>query len=240
MRIGILAAISEEVRPFDGRKDSGLELAGRPLYYIPHPIHHVILAIGGLGKVNSAVMSVLMIREQSVELIIVSGIAGALDPRLHQEQVFFGERLIQHDYGSKLDGEISVYPAGSVPLGSRKDPAIRIDPGISCLLRSKLPELKPAMILSGDVFLQCRKTRERLQREFKAELVDMESAAAAQAADLFRVPVLAVRAVSDLAGEKPGCIPPHQMKSAAKASARTVMKILDVFPPEITSVSQKK
>ena len=68
----------------------------------------------------------------------------------------------------------------------------------------------------------------------------MESAAAAQAADFFRVPVLAVRAVSDLAGEKPGRVPSSQMKSAAKASARTVMKILEVFPPEIKSVSQKK
>ena len=53
-----------------------------------------------------------------------------------------------------------------------------------------------------------------------------------------KVPFLAIRAISDLVGEHPDEVPKVQLKKAAAASAKGVMKILEELPSEITTEPQ--
>ena len=84
-------------------------------------------------------------------------------------------------------------------------------------------------------FLQCHKTGDRLRKRFQAQLVDMESAAIAQAAAKFHIPFLAIRSVSDLVGEYTEGVPVSQLKQASRAVAASVMRVLEMLPSEIAA-----
>src|SRR3546814_15106997 len=56
------------------------------------------------------------------------------------------------------------------------------------------------LILTGDQYLHCEVTRERLYREHGGRAIEMEGGAVAQVCERFSVSWLIVRALSDLAG----------------------------------------
>ncbi|MEQ1539526.1 MAG: purine phosphorylase [Sphingorhabdus sp.] len=85
---------------------------------------------------------------------------------------------------------IAQYRAGDWPMGKACDPAFTAmpDPG------SGLPH---ASIISGDVFLECPAAAKALAVKLNAQLVDMEVAAVAQAAEALGLPWCAIKAVTD-------------------------------------------
>jgi nucleoside phosphorylase len=58
-------------------------------------------------------------------------------------------------------------------------------------------------IITGDIFVLCQATRERLFREYQALAIEMEGAALAQVAQRFGRQCLIVRVIGDLAGGGP-------------------------------------
>lgn len=240
MRIGILTAIPEELRPFLKKRRPDRVIAGKPFFRAHHPRHELWLVEGGLGKVNAALSATLLIREFGCELLFISGICGALDPQLRVGDVLIGERLIQYDYGSLVNARMRRFRAGAIPLGEDPAPlAFELDSGIQDMIREKMQTISLGVILTGDLFLQCAKTRDRLFREFGAQVVDMESAAVAQVAALFEIPAVAVRAVSDSAEDSPRGIPSELMKSAARTSHETVCVLLDLLGADEAAETQK-
>ena len=77
-----------------------------------------------------------------------------------------------------------------------------------------------------------------MRKRFQAQLVDMESAAVAQAAARFCIPFLAIRSVSDLVGEHPEGVPVSQLRRASHAAAASVMKVLEMLPSEIAAETE--
>jgi adenosylhomocysteine nucleosidase len=81
-----------------------------------------------------------------------------------------------------------------------------VDPGLLDRVKTRLEGLSiPGQIvygtvLSGDQYLNCETTRERLLRELSGQAIEMEGGAVAQVCEAFGIPWLVVRALSDLAG----------------------------------------
>jgi adenosylhomocysteine nucleosidase len=207
LRGALEARVSHQVA---GRRADAGTLEGRP----------VVLAEAGIGKVNAAVVTTLLLERFRPSMVLFTGVAGGLDPGLGVGDVVIGERTIQHDAGVIQDQRLDVHQAGHVPffnpserLGYRPSEALLASAhaAVDGLVLPALsagaggsgapPRIVFGTILTGDQFLDCAATRDRLHAEMHGTAVEMEGAAVAQAAEVLGVDCLVVRALSDLAGE---------------------------------------
>ena len=99
MRIGIICAIPNELRYFNLTENQIQKIGKRKFYKGTYDNHELILVQSGLGKVNAAVVSTLLIEKFDCECLLFSGVAGGIDPEIEIGEVIIGDSLIQYDYG---------------------------------------------------------------------------------------------------------------------------------------------
>ena len=249
--IGILAAMPEEVRHLgqaltvdDKVVRGGYAFRQGQLDDVP-----VVLVEAGIGKVNTALVATLLFDHFGCRMALLTGVAGGLDPTVGIGDVVVASRLVQHDYGAIVDAEIRCYRPGAAPVGESRDPlAYSLGSSILELLRRRLdglvlpalpasvtgemarqPAIRFGTILSGDQFINCEATRQRLFKRFKAQAVEMEGAALAQVAEQFAVPCIDVRCVSDLAGADSHLDFAAFLPYAAESAAQVLRRIVPVL-----------
>ena len=249
--IGIISAVPEEEAALGGIFQL-IEEGERHGFRVSHGTigrKPVVLVKSGVGKVNAAIAAMMLITEFYCGPLIMAGVAGSLDPAIPVGDVVVGTRLVQHDYGALIDGRIKPYQPGLLPLpglegavGYAMLPALEekvrralrgIDlPALSPDVTGgamRVPKLHFGTIVSGDTFLNCPRTRDRLSFEFGALAVEMEGAAVAQVAERFGHSLVVVRAVSDLAGSRSHVDFPAFVKDVAAEMAVVVGRLVTVF-----------
>ncbi|MDH3247533.1 MAG: 5'-methylthioadenosine/adenosylhomocysteine nucleosidase [Acidimicrobiia bacterium] len=171
----------------------------------------VCLGMTGIGKVNAAVSATQMCERTSPSVLVFTGVAGGLDPSLDIGDVVIGDTLIQHDAGVMTDGGIATYQAGHIPFfnptvefGFR--PSDRLRDAARRVLSNVPPDVVAGRIvfgtiLTGDQFLESDRERRRLWERFSAQAIEMEGAAVAQVASRYGLDHLAIRTLSDRAGQ---------------------------------------
>ena len=230
MRIGIICAIPNELRYFNFTEIPIQKFGERTFYKGSHDKHELILVQSGLGKVNAAVVSTLLIEKFECELLLFSGVAGGIDPGIEIGEVIIGESLIQYDYGTLKNRELLPFRPGSIPTGeSKNELEYSLDAKIKHKIKVSLPNVRMGIILTGDVFLQCEETQKELFEKYGAQAIDMEGAAVAQVAEQFGIPAIVVRCLSDLAGADSQKLSSKFLNMAAKRSFNTAQRILKVL-----------
>lgn len=181
--------------------------------------HPVVLSRAGMGKVNAALVATLLADRFACRTVVFTGVAGGLDPDLHIGDVVIADRTVQHDAGMIEDSALRVYQAGHVPFinpttdfGWAADPALlaRVRGHLSGFVLSPLsrdagggdrpPRIAYGTVLTGDQYLHCAVSRNRLHTDLGGHAVEMEGAAVSQVCESFGIPWLVIRALSDLAG----------------------------------------
>lgn len=159
--------------------------------------HTIVVMKCGIGKVNAAVGAAQMIQNFSPEVVISSGVAGGIDPRLAVMDVVASESLVYHDvwcgegneYG-QVQG-LPTYYSGDKELLERIA-SIKSDSTIHS-----------GLICSGDKFITDRTELDKIKAKFPDGLaVDMESTAIAQVCHLYSTPFISFRVISDTPGVK--------------------------------------
>ncbi|HLG86355.1 MAG TPA: 5'-methylthioadenosine/S-adenosylhomocysteine nucleosidase, partial [Alphaproteobacteria bacterium] len=180
---------------------------------------------------NGALAATVLLDRFDCRGILFSGVAGGLDPALSVGDLVVATRVIQHDYGALMKGEMEVYRAGALPFPEyRGEAAIAADEMLIARARAALGDgVRFGTVLTGDIYLGCTDTRERLFRSFGGVAVDMESGAVAQVAEAFGRPWLVIRALSDLAGEDSHLDFRAFVRDAARNAAAAVLKLLPLF-----------
>ncbi len=221
MTIGLICAIPQELAHL---RDALQDIRTVVLAHTAFDLglldgHEVVLVGAGIGKVNTALVATLLADRFGCRLIVFSGVAGGLDPDLRIGDVVIADRTVQHDAGV-IEGErLSTYQAGHVPFFNPTDRiGYPIDDPLLARLRTRLqgfvlpplsgaaggvgapPRIVFGAILSGDQYIHCEATRERLFGELGGAAVEMEGGALGQVAEAFGIPFLDIRALSDLAG----------------------------------------
>lgn len=210
--------------------------------------HRVVLAAAGMGKVNTGLTATLLADRFGCRTIVFTGVAGGLDPELCIGDIVIADRVVQHDFGLLTDERLRPYQPGHIPfiepterLGYPVDPAVidrvkhRLDGFTLAPLSTaaggggRQPRIYYGTILTGDQYLHCERTRNRLHHELGGMAVEMEGGAVAQICASFDIPWLVIRALSDLAGADSGVDFNRFVGEVAASSARVLLRLLPVL-----------
>jgi adenosylhomocysteine nucleosidase len=186
----------------------------------------------GIGKVNAAVGCAMLIQNFKPDCVINTGSAGGISPGLKVGDAIISSGLVYHD----VDVTAFNYAPGQLPGQPQIFP---VDEKLVKLAEDAVDELKrentlPAtfnhrrgIIGSGDVFMHEAERIAAVRRVFPdIAAVEMEGAAIAHCCSLFSVPVLVIRALSDIAGAESPVSFDEFLPIASKHSAHIVMRII--------------
>lgn len=246
--IGVLCALPQELAYLADNldHDDTTSAAGMDFHTGRLDGNSVVLAQAGMGKVNAAIASTLLIERFQVRTLLFSGIAGGLDPALSIGDVVIADHVVQHDAGFTGPDGFKVYQAGHLPffrpyegLGHEADAELlrRAQAALADLALAPLsanpdgspPRLHIGRVLTGDQFVNSETLRVRLFEELGGAAVEMEGAAMAQVCEAFSVPWLVIRALSDLAGAQSHFDFATFIDEVAMSSALIVRRLLPVL-----------
>lgn len=200
--IGIIGAMDEEVVLLKEMIE-GLEVklhAGIEFYSGKLKNKDICLVRSGIGKVNGAVATALLIEFYQPACIINTGCAGGTKDILNIGEIVISSNVVHHDADNTCFG----YKYGQVP---REPESYVADKSLaeSCLSILKQTGVKGHLgqIASGDTFM-CDPQKISHVKSLLPDLyaIDMEAAGIAQVAHKYGVPFVIARALSDIAGKE--------------------------------------
>ena len=159
------------------------------------------------GPVNAAVGTQALVAKYGVSALISFGSAGALVPNLAPGDLVIARRAVAHDAGYFLAQRYE--PSGVLGYDRRGRVGYRrgfdADPDLVSLARGATQSiggrLYTGTVVTGNQVVLSSARARWLRQTFGALVVEMETAAVAQVAVAHRLPWVAIRAVSDDAGE---------------------------------------
>lgn len=222
-KIGIIGAMAEEVALLTSRLDNRQTRQHVGSTFHTGQLHgvEVVILQSGIGKVNAAVGTTLLLDMYHPEAVINTGSAGGFGAHLEVGDVVISSEVRHHD----VDAVVFGYEHGQVP---RMPAAYRPDPRLVRIARECIDDLgelrvMEGLIATGDIFMAdpvaVALTRERFPTMLAAE---MEAAAIAQTCHLYGCPFVVIRALSDIAGRASNISFKTFIDQAATHSARMV------------------
>ena len=188
---------------------------------------NVVLALSGIGKVNAALSTALVLQHHP-DFVINTGSAGGLGSGLKVGDVVIGTQTAHHDVDVTAFG----YAIGHVP---RMPARFESDPALCAAAEKAAAAFEHAavhrgLIVSGDQFVHSSESVAEVRRHFPdAQAVEMEAAAIAQSCHRFGVPFVVVRAISDLADEEADTSFETFLKTASVHSAKMVLQLIEAL-----------
>lgn len=228
-KIGIIAAMEEE---FNAIKNIMQNAKNTKIYELTFAIGQIqnkecILVKCGVGKVNAARVTQILIDSFFIEYIINVGSAGALNPLLNIGDIIIGEKVIQHDFDITAFGHPKGYITDVGDIIESEKYLVQKFMKIVNALDYKRYKVKKGIIASGDIFCTDIKMKEKIYQKFNAECVEMEGAAIAQVCHLDNIPFLIIRSISDSPNENNTITFQQYLKLASVRCAEIINKFFE-------------
>ena len=199
MRIGIVAAMKPEMESLlDEMIDvEQTKIIGTVFNEGTIANHEVVVVESGIGKVNSALATYILIHEFECSFVINTGIAGGTAPLKHRD-VVIAEKLSYHD----VDATIFGYKYGQVP-GMPAEYAPSIDAIVMAkgVLNKLGIDYKVSKVYSGDQFVSSMDNLKTID-DTEGIACEMEGTSIAQTCVRCGVDFLVLRYISDIIGEE--------------------------------------
>lgn len=239
MKIGIFGAEKQEIKLLEKHiKGDKARIAG--ITFIDGVLggKQAVLACSGIGKVNAAMCTQILISEFGAQAVINTGTAGALSDDLNVFDVVAAVDAVQYDADAVHFG----YAKGQIPgtksafwpaSKSLRSCALKAFKALKPELSVKGIKMIEGRIASGDTFVSDKKLRTQIIKDFQPACVEMEGAAAAQVCVTNKIPYLILRSISDNAGKTALAKISYEEFSAqaAKTSALLVLKMIEMIKP---------
>ena len=222
--IGIIGAMEVEVKELKEQMQITRQLTKAGMEFCEGILEgqDVVVVRSGVGKVNAAVCTQILIDVFDVKAVINTGIAGSLKAEINIGDLVISSDLVHHD----MDAVSFGYPKGQIPQMDVF--SFEADKALADLAEKVCEEVNPEIqvfhgrVVSGDQFIADKETKENISTLFAGYCTEMEGAAIAQTAHLNEVPFVVLRAISDKADDSASMDYPTFEKQAVAHSVRLV------------------
>lgn len=202
MRIGIIGAMDEEVdilkAQIQNRSDK--KIAGSEICTGIIAGVDIVLLKSGVGKVNAAIATTLLLQLYKPDYVINTGSAGGFHKDLNVGDIVVSTEVRYHD----VDATVFGYEYGQVP---QMPPAYSADSSLirtagKCAEQAVDSQVVKGLIATGDTFMSDSERVDDVRGKFPELMAaEMEACAIAQTCTQFDTPFVIIRALSDIAGE---------------------------------------
>lgn len=185
-----------------------------------------IIAKSGVGKVNAARTTQIMIDNFELSYVINIGVAGAINGLLNIGDVIIAKHVVQHDFDITAFDHSKGYITG---VGDRVKCDEQLVSEFEQVIESQ-PEknyrIKMGIVATGDIFCTEIWMKDKIRVKFDADVVDMECGAVAQVCYLDRIPFIAIRCVSDTPNGDNASTFDENLKMASRRCANILKECL--------------
>ena len=184
----------------------------------------IVVAQCGVGKVFAAICTEAMILRYSPDLVVNTGVGGALASDLRPTDTVVARQLLQHDMDTSPLGD----PKGLIS-GINKiyfDTDSRAAEIVLAAAERLGIKARGGIVASGDKFVAQSADKDRIVADFSADVCEMEGAAVAHTAFVNGTAFLVVRAISDSADGGANMDYMEFLPIAAKNSASLTLELI--------------
>ena len=192
--IGIIFAMKEELDEFLKLVSNVHEKKFFDLTFYECNLENrkLVLVESGVGKVNAARTTQVLIDKMNVDFVFNIGVAGSVSENVSVLDIVIGNKMVQHDFDiTAFDHEKGYIPNVGVYISS--------DNKLLDIARNVKAEtnIHEGVIASGDIFVTKPEMSRKIFTKFNALAVEMEGASIAQVCYLCNIPYLVIRSISD-------------------------------------------
>lgn len=196
---GIIAAMQEEMQEIRKIMQNIEEVKKYELTFFKGNIknENIVLVESGVGKVNTARVTQILIDNFKIKGIINVGSAGSCNDELEIGDIVIGKKIVQHDFDITAFGHEKGFISNLGQFVESDELLINKMEETIKKIKNKDFGIKIGTIASGDIFCTEPKMKEKIKTKFNADCIEMEGAAISQVCKLDNIPFLIVRSISD-------------------------------------------
>lgn len=199
----------------------------------------IVAVLSGVGKVNAAVTTALLLEHYRPREVLFTGIAGGLDPAAQPGDIVVATRVVHHDFGRRDNTGMVARPTRNPYTLAENPQYFPVDSSLLLLVgmvASRVPlekvgayqpVIRTGTIATGDVFMSSDSAAKEVRRTLGADAVEMEGAAVGQVCYQQKVPFLIIRSLSDNANHSASVDMRTYGPIAARNSAALVKALLE-------------
>lgn len=225
--IGIIGAMELEIELLKNNMKSEKEQSIAGMNFCTGKIHDkdVVLTCCGVGKVNAAACTQILIDKFNAGSIINTGIAGGLNSNVKVCDLVISENVTYHDVNKRQMKNL--FPFMDCFKGDKHliDIAIK-----ACEMnKSKKWDYHVGRIVSGECFVSDSKLKQRIIEAYSPYCVEMEGAAIGHVAYINGLPFVVIRSISDNADDDADMSYDAFEKISAEISSSVVLDMIKMI-----------
>ena len=227
--IGIIGAMEPEVAALiEALEDAGSETVSGVTFHTGKIAGKTVaVARCGIGKVFAALCAEIMILKYNPDLLVNTGVGGALASGITTGDIVIAGDLCQHDMDTSAIGDPKGLVSGINMIyfeADKRANEILLSTAQSLGLNACI-----GRIASGDKFIASKEDKTRIITDFSADACEMEGCAIAQVAFVNGTPFAVVRAISDSADGEATMDYPTFLPIAARNSTNLTLALITAW-----------
>ncbi len=233
MKLGIIGAMDIEVAVLKENMQDMVTATHASSVYCAGKLEglDVVVVQCGVGKVNAALCTQILVSVYGVTHIVNTGIAGSLTPELDIGDLVVSRDAMYHDFDCNAFGypsgrvpgmDVTAFPADEAMMGYAFAAAEAVNPG----------HTKIGRVASGDQFVASKELKNKIIATTEGLCTEMEGAAIAQTAYRNGIPFVILRAISDKADDSAEMDYPTFERIAAHRCAEITRKLAQTLKQE--------
>ena len=230
MKLGIIGAMDVEVAALKAKMENNVVTNRAGMAYCEGRLEGIdcVVVQCGVGKINAAMCTQILIDCFSVTHIVNTGIAGSLCADLDIGDLVISRDAIHHDFDLRFWGR----PIGQVPgmdvIAFPADVAL-METALAAAEAENPGHNRVGRVASGDQFICSREQKDKIIADTAALCAEMEGASIAHTAYRNGIPYVIVRAISDKADDSAEMDYPTFEAIAAQRCANVTCRLAKIL-----------